>query len=127
MVVELCPCPGRAEATNWRVRPRMYAYGKACRPDKDRMDTGAYCPLSSMVRESYDCVIGDALPGVIPFGRLYVVSGSLRRHAYTVIVEGMMSARQSSSAKSAGLSQVNLSAAGIDVGATSHFVAVFPQ
>ena len=71
------------------------------------MDTGAYCPLGSMVRESYDCIIGDAPPGVIPFGRLYVVSGSLRRHAYTVIVEGMMSTRQSSSTKPAGLSQLS--------------------
>ena len=77
-----------------------------------------------MVRESYDCIIGDAPPGVIPFGRLYVVSGSLLRHAYTVIVEGMMSTRQSSSTKPAGLSHLNLNAAGIDVGATSHFVAV---
>ena len=35
-----------------------------------------------------------------------------------------MSTRQSSSTKPAGLSQLNLNAAGIDVGATSHFVAV---
>ena len=76
-----------------------------------------------MVRESYDCIIGDAPAGAIPFGRLYVVSDSLRRHAYTVIVEGMMSTGQSST-KPAGLSQLNLNAAGIDVGATSHFVAV---
>ena len=76
-----------------------------------------------MVRESYDCIIGDAPTRAIPFGRLYVVSDSLRRHAYTVIVEGMMSTGQSS-AKPAGLSQLNLNAAGIDVGATSHFVAV---
>ena len=32
--------------------------------------------------------------------------------------------RRQSSAKPAGLSQLNLNAAGIDVGATSHFVAV---
>ena len=76
-----------------------------------------------MVRESYDCIIGDAPTRAVPFGRLYVVSDSLRRHAYTVIVEGMMSTGQSS-AKPAGLSQLNLNAAGIDVGATSHFVAV---
>ena len=101
----------------------MYAHGEACRPDQDREDTGAYCPLGSVVRESCDCIIGDAPPEAIPFGRLYVVSGSLRRHAYTVIVEGMMSTGQSS-AKPAGLSQLNLNAAGIDVGATSHFVAV---
>ena len=35
-----------------------------------------------------------------------------------------MSHRRQSSAKPAGLSQLNLNAAGIDVGATSHFVAV---
>ncbi len=87
------------------------------------MDTGAYCPFDSMVREPCGCIIGDASAGAIPFGRLYVVSDSLRRHAYTVIVEGMMSTGQSS-AKPAGLSQLNLNAAGIDVGATSHFVAV---
>ena len=101
----------------------MYAHGEACRPDQDREDTGAYCPLGSVVRESCDCIIGDAPPEVIPFGRLYVVSGSLRRPAYTVIVEGLMS-RSKSGAEPAGLSQLNLNAAGIDVGATSHFVAV---
>ena len=47
----------------------------------------------------------------------------LRRHPYTAMVEAMMSRRQSS-AKPEGLSQLNLNAAGIDVGATSHFVAV---
>ena len=77
-----------------------------------------------MVRESYDGIIGDAPIGAIPLGRLSPVRGSLRRHSYTVIAEGMMSARQSSGAKTAGLFQLNLSAAGIDVGATSHFVAV---
>ena len=76
-----------------------------------------------MVRESYGCIIGDAPTRAIPFGRLYVVRDSLRRHAYTVIVEAVMSTGQSS-AKPAGLSQLNLNAAGIDVGATSHFVAV---
>ena len=101
----------------------MYAHGEACRPDQGREDIGAYCPLGSVVRESYDCIIGDAPSGAIPFGRLYVVSDSLRRHAYTVIVEAVMSTRKSS-AKPAGLSQLNLNAAGIDVGATSHFVAV---
>ena len=35
-----------------------------------------------------------------------------------------MSSRRQSSAKPAGLSQLNLNAAGIDVGASSHFVAV---
>ena len=101
----------------------MYAHGEACRPDQGREDIGAYCPLGSVVRESYDCIIGDAPPEAIPFGRVYVVSDSLRRHAYTVIVEAVMSTRKSS-AKPAGLSQLNLNAAGIDVGATSHFVAV---
>ena len=101
----------------------MYAHGEACRPDEDREDTGAYCPIHSMVREPYDCIIGDAPPEAIPFGRLYVVSDSLRRHSHTIIVEGMMSTRQSR-AKPSGLSQLNLNAAGIDVGATSHFVAV---
>ena len=101
----------------------MYALDEACRRDEDRADTGAYCPIHSMVREPYDCIIGDAPPEAIPFGRLYVVSDSLRRHAYTIIVEGMMSTRQSR-AKPSELSHLNLNAAGIDVGATSHFVAV---
>ena len=101
----------------------MYAHGEACCPDQGREDTGAYCPLSSVVRESCDCIIGDAPPEAIPFGRLYIVSDSLRQPAYTVIVEGMMSTGQSS-AKPAGLSQLNLNAAGIDVGSTSHYVAV---
>ncbi len=101
----------------------MYALDEACRRDEDRADTGAYCPIHRMVREPYDCIIGDAPPEAIPFGRLYVVSDSLRRHAYTIIVEGMMSTRQSR-AKPSELSQLNLNAAGIDVGASSHFVAV---
>ena len=106
-----------------RQRRGAYAHGETCCLDEDRIDVGADCPLASMVRESCDCIIGDARPEAIPFGRLYVVSDSLRRHAYTVIVEGMMSAGQRS-AKPAELSQLNLNAAGIDVGATSHFVAV---
>ena len=101
----------------------MYAHGEACCPDQGREDTGAYCPLSSVVRESCDCIIGDAPTGAIPLGRVATVRGSLRRHVYAAIVEAMMSRRQSS-AKPAGLSQLNLNAAGIDVGATSHFVAV---
>ena len=101
----------------------MYAHGEACRPDQGREDSDAYCPLGSVVRESYDCIIGDAPSGAIPFGRVYVASDSLRRHAYTVIVEAVMSTRKSS-AKPAGLSQLNLNAAGIDVGSTSHYVAV---
>ena len=101
----------------------MYARGEACRPDKDRADSGAYCPNRSMVREPYDCIIGEAPIGAIPLGRVATVRGSLRRHAYTAMVEVMMSRRQSS-AKPEGLSQLNLNAAGIDVGATSHYVAV---
>ena len=101
----------------------MYAHGKARRPDQGRVDTGAYCPIHSMVRESYDCIIGDAPTGAIPLGRLTTVRDSLRRCAYTIIVEAVMSTRKSS-AKPAELSQLNMNSAGIDVGATSHFVAV---
>ena len=88
------------------------------------MDTGAYCPIRSMARESYDGIIGDAPIGAIPLRRVATFRGSLRRHVYLVGVEGMMSHRRQSSAKPAGLSQLNLNAAGIDVGATSHFAAV---
>ena len=42
-----------------------------------------------MVRESYGGIIGDAPIGAIPLGRAYVVSYSLRRCAYAVMVEGM--------------------------------------
>ena len=101
----------------------MYAHGEACRPDEDRADAGVYCPNHSMVREPYDCIIGDAPIGAIPLGRVATVRGSLRRHAYAEMVEAMMS-RRKSSAKPEGLSQLNLNAAGIDVGATSHYVAV---
>ena len=100
-----------------------YAHSETCCLDEDRVDVGADCPLGSMVRESYDCIIGDAPSGAIPFHRLLNVSDSLRRHVYAAIVEGMMSRRQNS-AKPAELSQLNLNAAGIDVGATSHYVAV---
>ena len=100
-----------------------YAHGEACRPDEDRADAGAYCPIGSMVREPYDCIIGDAPIGAIPLGRVATARGSLRRHAYTAIVEAMMS-RRKSGVKPEGLSQLNLNAAGIDVGATSHYVAV---
>ena len=72
---------------------------------------------------SLTCIIGDAPIGAIPLGRVATVRGSLRRHAYAEMVEAMMS-RRKSSAKPAGLSQLNLNAAGIDVGATSHYVAV---
>ena len=101
----------------------MYAHGEVCRLDEDRAGIGAYCPTGSMVRESYDGIIGGAPSGAIPLGRVATVRGSLRRHAYAAIAGEMMSRRQTS-AKPAGLSQVNLNAASIDVGATSHFVAV---
>ena len=97
-----------------------------CRMDfaKARRErTGAYCPIRSMVREPYDCIIGDAQIRAIPLGRVATVRGSLWRHAYTAIVEAMMN-RRKSNAEPEGLSQLNLNAAGIDVGATSHFVAV---
>ena len=76
-----------------------------------------------MVREPYDCITGDALSGAIPLGRVAKIRGSLRRHACTAMVEAMMS-RGKSGAEPAGLAQLNLNAAGIDVGASSHFVAV---
>ena len=38
----------------------MYAHGEVCRLDEDRAGIGAYCPIGSMVRESYDSIIGDA-------------------------------------------------------------------
>ena len=101
----------------------MYAHGEACRPDKDLADSGAYCPNRSMVREPYGCIIGEAPVGAIPLGRVATVCGSLRRHACTAMVEAMMSRRQSG-AKPEGLSQLNLNAAGIGVGATSHYMAV---
>ncbi len=101
----------------------MYAHGEACRPDEDRLATGAYCPTNSMVREPYDCIIGDAPTGAIPLGRVDTIRGSFRRHAYTALAEAMMG-RGKSDAKPAELSQLNLNAAGIDVGATGHFVAV---
>ena len=101
----------------------MYAHGEACRPDEDRLATGAYCPTNSMVRDPHDCIIGDAPTGAIPLGRVDNVRGSLRRHTYTALVEAMMG-RSKNDAKPAELSQLNLNAAGIDVGATGHFVAV---
>ena len=76
-----------------------------------------------MVRETCDGIIGDAPVGAIPLGRLSTVRDSLRRWAYTVTVEAVKS-RGKSSTNPPGLSQLNLSAAGIDVGATGHFVAV---
>ena len=91
-----------------------------------RTETGwalvRYYPIGSMVQEPCDGIIGDAPAGAIPFHRLFDVVGSLRRCAYTVIQEAVM--RGTSSAEPAGLSQLNLNVAGIDVGATSHFAAV---
>ena len=107
----------------WRCQG-AYAHGETCCLDEDRVDVGADCPFGSMVWESYDCIIGDAPPEAIPFHRLFNVSDSLRRHVYLAGVEGMMSSRGKSRAKPEGLSQLNLNAAGIDVGASSHFVAV---
>ena len=76
-----------------------------------------------MVWEICDCIIGDAPSGAIPFHRLFDTSISLRRHLYLAGAEAMMSSGKSGT-KSEGLSQLNLNAAGIDVGATSHYVAV---
>ena len=89
-----------------------------------------------MVRESYGCIIGDAPTRAIPFGRVATVSDFLRRRADIAMVGGEMMTTRQESAKPAGktagrrerlpaqLSQANLDAAGIDVGASSHFVAV---
>ena len=87
------------------------------------MDTGAYCPVDSMVWETCDGIIGDAPGRGDPVGEIVTVRDSLRRWAYKAIVEAVMS-RGKSSAKPTELPQLNLNAAGIDVGATSHFVAV---
>ena len=76
-----------------------------------------------MVRETCDCIIGDAPSGAIPFHRLFDISVSLRRHLYLAGAEAMMSSGKSGK-KPEGLSQLNLNAAGVDVGATSHYVAV---
>lgn len=52
--------------------------------------------MNSMVREASGGIIGDAPVGAIPLGRLITVRDSLRRSAYTVIVEAVMSRGQSS-------------------------------
>ena len=89
-----------------------------------------------MVRGSYGGIIGDAPKGVIPFGRMATVRGPLRRRVYAAMREGATMTTNQRRVKPvekaspererlpAGLSQVNLNAAGIDVGASSHFVAV---
>ena len=87
------------------------------------MGTGAYRPVDSIAREPCGCIIGDAPARAIPLGRLSTTRDSLRRCACTVILEAVMSRSKSGTAP-AGLSQQNLNAAVIDVGATSHFVAV---
>ena len=79
--------------------------------------------MGSMVWETYDGIIGDAPSRAIPFRRLFDVGASLQGHASKAGVEGMMSSSKGNG-EPAGLSQLNLNAAGIDVGATSHFVAV---
>ena len=91
-----------------------------------------------MVREPYDCIIGDALTRTFPFDRFCAFSGPFRRRAYAAMRGGIMNASRGSEkpeAKKGGgtaqrlpaeLSRVNLNAAGIDVGASSHFAAV-PQ
>ena len=56
-------------------------HGEACRLDRDRVCTGGYYPMDSMVREPCDGIIGDAPAGAIPFHRLFDVVGSLRRRA----------------------------------------------
>ena len=88
-----------------------------------------------MVREPYGCIIGDASSRTFPFDRLCAFGGSLRRRAYAAM-RGVMMHESKGSEKSgakrsrdtrglpAELSRVNLNAAGIDVGASSHFVAV---
>ena len=89
-----------------------------------------------MVRGSHDGIIGDVSPGgALPFERLREVCDTHRRHAYSIIAEGAMDRRETSSGRKKvkrdrtrwlprELSRVNLNAAGIDVGASSHFVAV---
>ena len=78
-----------------------------------------------MVREACDGIIGDApYGGATPLGRLSTVRYSLRRRAYKAILEAAMNSRGKKGAELAGLAQLNLNAAGIDVGASSHFVAV---
>ena len=94
-----------------------------------------------MVWELDDGVIGDAPAWSDPVDRLSVVRSPLWRHPYIVMVGGLRSTRKRSTKPPgeiekgrqrlpAELSRVNLNAAGveagIDVGASSHFVAV-PQ
>ena len=67
----------------------MYADGEVCRLDEDRVDIGAYCPIGSMVRESYGGIIGDVPARGDPVRESgYGVGGSLRRRADTAMVGG---------------------------------------
>ena len=88
-----------------------------------------------MVREPYGCSVGDASSRTFPFDRLCAFGGSLRRCAYAamwgVTMHESKGSEKSGAKKSrdarglpAELSRVNLNASGIDVGASSHFVAV---
>ena len=90
---------------------------------------GALCPVDSMVRASYDGIIGDVPLGTLPFERLSEAHGAPRRHAHSILAEGVMDRRKKENGERTlglpgELSRVNLNAAGIDVGASSHFVAV---
>ena len=80
--------------------------------------------MGSMVREPYDGIIGDAPVGAIPFHRLFDVRDSLQRHASKAGRGGNDEQRQEQAQNRRRLSRLNLNSAGIDVGATSHFVAV---
>ena len=71
---------------------------------QQNLDFGAYCPIQSMVRESYGCIIGDAPVRAIPFGRVATVSDFLRRCADTAMIGGeMMTTRQRSAKLAARL------------------------
>ncbi len=125
----------------------MYAHGKACRSDQDRVDTGAYRPIDSMVRESYDGIIGGAPSGAIPLGRMSTVRDSLRQSARSVTSavvtciawgnpcvsrlrsnHGGDDEQTPEQCETAGVVPAEPErGAGIDVGATSHYVAVTPS
>ena len=59
--------------------------------------------MGSVVRESYDCIIGDAPSGAIPFGR--------RVRCKLVGSRVMPVSEPAEATKPAGLSQLNLNAA----------------
>ena len=86
------------------------------------MDTGSYCPARSLVRETCDCVIGEAPTSAFPLERFSTVRDSLRRCGYAVIVQAVMSTRKCS-ARSAEMYRLSMNSADIDVCAASHFVA----